>query len=387
MAKTSHVRELDGLRGILAAWVAIAHVVCLTGNWEAAWAAPVGVQRAWFTFITAEVAVSVFIVLSGFAISALLDQDNMTPGRFMSNRLFRIYPVYLACLIAGIAASPLADVLLEAAPWRETRYYVAVAAIRDSELQSPALNVLAHLTLLNGLIPASLLSGAGSAFLPPAWSITLEWQYYICAFAVAAALRSAKGALLLVLVSIFGQLTVDFWSNRQPAFLPTQLPLFIIGIGSYRLHKQLIAQPPLRAYAPQAAVIIGGLGVVAGWQGLTLAIWALCFGAVHAPADGQLAGAFRLARAALLNPILQRLGKISYPIYLVHWPVVIATIAVVLTLMPNVSTWTALTLTSAVALPATLLLAYLLHATVEKPLITFGRSFGKHRGSSLAIRR
>lgn len=372
MTSVSHVRELDGLRGILATWVAVSHVICLTGNSGAAWAAPAWVQHAWFTFITAQVAVSVFIILSGFAISALLDRG-VSAGAFMRNRFWRIYPVYLVCLALGASATPLYDTLLDMAPWASTRYYVGLSAIHASEQSAPLTHLLAHLTLLNGAIPAEMLPSAVGTFLPPAWSITLEWQYYLAAIPIAAALRSVRGVLLIAAASIAGDLTSAYWASPMAAFLPAKLPLFVIGIASYRLHRLLLEEPGLRRHVPYCSGAIAGGAVIAGWEPLTLVIWAVCFGVVHSPTAGPGVRPLQVSRAALMHSALQYLGRISYPLYLVHWPVILCVIAALLRLAPNISTLGALACTAAVALPASILLAHALHVAVERPMMAYGR--------------
>ena len=67
-----HVRQFDGLRGLLALWVAASHVLCWCGWAGADPAMPFA--RAVREALFAPAAVSTFIILSGFAISFLLHE-------------------------------------------------------------------------------------------------------------------------------------------------------------------------------------------------------------------------------------------------------------------------------------------------------------------------
>ncbi len=65
--KLARVDEFDSLRGLLATWVAVSHILCWTGFAETVLPRPFG--RFWPDFISAQPAVEIFIILSGFAIS------------------------------------------------------------------------------------------------------------------------------------------------------------------------------------------------------------------------------------------------------------------------------------------------------------------------------
>jgi peptidoglycan/LPS O-acetylase OafA/YrhL len=82
---------LEGLRGCLALWVAVAHAVCWVGWTDLFKTGAAG--RAWIHFVHAQEAVGVFIILSGFAIWNLLSNSKPSWKHFMIGRFFRLYPV------------------------------------------------------------------------------------------------------------------------------------------------------------------------------------------------------------------------------------------------------------------------------------------------------
>jgi hypothetical protein len=97
---STHVPELDGLRGFLASWVCLIHLLTLCGitNFPLPHLAAV----LWNQFIFGGPAVEVFIILSGFAITSLLHRKQPSYLDFVRERFFRLYPVYLICLLSGL---------------------------------------------------------------------------------------------------------------------------------------------------------------------------------------------------------------------------------------------------------------------------------------------
>ncbi|HEV8267344.1 MAG TPA: acyltransferase family protein, partial [Thermoanaerobaculia bacterium] len=147
-ASSGRVDELDGLRGLLALWVAVSHVFCWTGF--AALALPRPLGRLWTEFVYAGPAVEIFMILSGFAIAFLLVERGETHLGFLRGRLFRIYPVYLAALAVALASSAVTPFVLRTAAWRDVPYFQMVGTFVESERAAPGTHLLWHLTLLNG---------------------------------------------------------------------------------------------------------------------------------------------------------------------------------------------------------------------------------------------
>lgn len=373
--RLARVDEFDGLRGVLALWVALAHILAWTGHWENP--LPGRLARAWEVVVSASPAVETFIILSGFAISFLLYHKRQSYGIFMRGRFFRIYPVYLVCLAFGIGTSFLVPGILEAARWNDTIYFEWVGTLSHNEASAFGSHVFWHLTLLNGVLTRDYLPGAAGTFLTPAWSITLEWQYYLVAPLLARGTRSAIGLLVIGLVAWLGIRYAGLWENPILSFLPPRLPLFLIGIASYHFYAGLSDSKGFR-HLP-SVMLAGALvvAVVANWHVVAVTIWILAFGCVLVRGRDPLARLLGLVRLLLLHPVFQHLGRISYPVYLVHWPVIILILTVMLRLWPDMSQTAAFVVLTAVGLPAILILAELLHRVVEKPAIQYGRKLDR----------
>jgi peptidoglycan/LPS O-acetylase OafA/YrhL len=372
----ARIDELDGLRGILALWVALSHVFCWCSYSQLPLAVPPWLRtvagQTWVQFSFAAGAVDTFIILSGFAISYMLHSRPQTYRQFMTGRLFRIYPVYLLCLLAGFSTLYLMPSVLSSVGWHDNEYFgLYVQPISDSTLAHPAAHLVSHLTLLFGLLPETVLPGASHTLLAPAWSISLEWQYYLLAPFLAWFARRPAGLLALGIISCGNFVYAHFWS---PAFLPERLPLFLIGIGSYHLYAnaEKIKSFPhrLQVMAASFAAIL-----IVGWHWLALLIWLVTFGSVLADKNSQAEQFLSRPRHFLLRPALQFLGAISYPLYLVHWPVIVGILAAVVSFWPNISAGHALAIMLVAGFPIILFAAWILHKFVEKPLMQLGKRF------------
>ncbi len=398
--RPARVDELDGLRGLLALWVALGHMCAWCGYWELHLPRPFG--RVWPVFIEAAAAVDTFIILSGFAISFLLNAKRQSWGAFMTGRVFRIYPAYLVCLALAIGSTFLTGGILETAAWKGTLYFEWIRTLATNESTAFAAHTFWHLTLVNGVLFKTFLTGATGTILTPAWSITLEWQYYLVAPLVARLVKSVWGLLPLAAVAYlalyYNQKHDLIWQNPQLAFFPVHLPLFLIGIGSYHLYaawgtgkkSALVFLGAIAVLLLIGLVPFGNPGAkisasnalrhvvsMLHQHAVGLGIWAVAFGCILVKGEslpGQVAGFFR---GTLLHPWLQQLGKISFPLYLVHWPIIIGILSMLLHFAPGISQGKALAVLMVTGVPLVLVAARLLHVFVEVPGMALGKKVAR----------
>lgn len=371
--KPARVDELDGLRGLLALWVAVSHMLAWTGHWENP--LPGRLSGAWEVFVSADPAVSTFIILSGFAISFLIHHRHQSYVSFMRGRVFRIYPVYLFCLALGIGTSFLVPSILAAASWKQTIYFEWLQMFSDWEKSAFAKHVFWHLTLLNGVLTKSYLPGANGTLLAPAWSITLEWQYYLVAPFIARGVRSSIGLLAIGAVAWLGVTYSQPWQNTQLSFMPSNLPLFLIGIASYHLYARLSEGPEFKPLTSIWAVVLILIGALASWHPVALTAWAIGFGCIIVKGNDPLARLLGRVRGTLLHPALQWLGKISFPVYLIHWPLIILILTALLKVKPDIGAKPAFLILLGAGIPLVLVSAYVIHRVIEKPFMAFGKKF------------
>ncbi|HEV2603489.1 MAG TPA: acyltransferase family protein [Microvirga sp.] len=303
-SRLAHRRDIDGLR-------AIAVLAVILFHWNLA------------PFGGGFVGVDVFFVISGFLIASTLRSD-IERGRFSvlgfyERRLRRIVPALLVLVLAVVAVSPF--VFLPADAGR----------VGDS--------ALASLVFLSNILFMGLAADyfeAGELAVQPllhTWSLSVEAQFYLFAPAIAwVFLRWGVGrflglvAALLVLSFLASAWGTAHWPALTFYALGTRMwELLLGGVLAFR-----ILPAPRRSWQSEALALAGlvliGLAVFR-FSGSTpfpgVAALMPCIGAallIHAGADssGWLSG--RILGSAPLVFV----GRISYLLYLWHWPVLVA---------------------------------------------------------------
>lgn len=308
---SDHVPWLDGLRGLAALWVFVAHVQILCGVRYI----PV---LAW-----GGLAVDLFMMLSGFLMAHhyLLRRSRepwqapATWGRFWTRRFFRIAPLYYLVLLVALAIGPWLGAHREAIAlaWPGT------ATSPARYLDQSAGNLLTHLSFVFGALPEHAFRTA-----LPDWSIGLEMQFYLV-FPLLMLAMARFGALatsvLLLAACAWAQWAWPGWFHRfeMPAFLPMKLYVFLVGMGI------AIGRSRRRLGGP----LVLSLLLVAGVAALerTSEAWArvpLVLALFYLMDDGSLPGSVALSRAVararrvMSAPISRFCGDTAYGFYLVH---------------------------------------------------------------------
>jgi len=294
----SKIACLEGLRGVMAWWVVLGHLSLALGLHL-----PVIDDNV--------LAVDVFILLSGFVIMLLLDRKREAYPAYITRRAFRIFPLYLVVLFVSTA---LLTVQLDA--WQGIPFPSPVNAGREhlaaAALQALPAHLAAHLPLAQGLVPTSMLEGAPWTIVGQAWSVSLEWQFYLVAplfvWCFSGSARWKGTALALVVM------TVLWLAGRgmTPAFLGCRIWHFGLGMVTYFW----TSQPARRHHFGLLALLFGLLILWTGGarQALPLAIWGSVLGSMASPpASWRHFLASVLGRAPFL-----KLGEVSYSVYLTH---------------------------------------------------------------------
>jgi peptidoglycan/LPS O-acetylase OafA/YrhL len=378
------VRSLDGLRGLAAIIVVIHHSALAVPAAEEALdaAAPIGSAAWWLTysplhvFWAGEEAVLIFFVLSGFVLALPATVKAMRWRVYYVKRLLRIYvPVWGSLIFAMILA-----VLTRTTPSSERSSYV---------------NSRSDVSLAEAPMDALLVTGAG-LLNGPLWS--LQWEmifslllpaYLLLAYPTLGGRH--RGALPLVALALFGLIALGtLLGSGALRFLP------MFGIGVLMAFNQEALQSgcdwlarrarPRLAWGLVAALtlilltgrwiamglpvesrLLAAAGSGASFLGACLAV----FLALHWPA----------ARALLERRSWQWLGTVSFSLYVIHEPIVVAT---ALLLPPDVVPWG----TPLIAIPLALLAATAFFRLVEGPAHSLARAVGRkmtgsHRSAQL----
>lgn len=359
------IREFEGLRGILAAWVIFGHILLFSGFTY---------QDGWFGILFSPVlGVYAFMMLSGFVITAALDQRPATWTAFMSRRFFRLFPIYAVCLGLAIATIPVSVALSHS---NTLAQFGPENLERLSGVQEHFwLYLFADATLLQCLLPQTLYPYASETFLPPTWSLTIEWLFYIVApLLVWLINRHRKWALVavsafLVAIYLFRQPLAEW----NPSFHLGNALHFLTGIGSYYLWKHLPDRTGCRWSQVAFWFVVLLIGVALSFP---FKIWAAVMAVVMYPRFFSSKLFFlEWPRRCLNAAPLQFLGRISYVSYLLHWVVIELVLFWVMQLAPGVSDKYILAWIGVMAVyPLTYLASAILHRHIEVPMIRFGKS-------------
>ena len=265
------------------------------------------------------VGVDVFFVISGFLITGKLWRESQQPGgwnitRFYAWRIRRLLP---AALVA-IAVITLVGLLL-AAPLDRSELAADGAASALS---------IANMRFI-GSVDYFAATTSPSPFLH-FWSLSVEEQFYLVWPALIVLLTwrggSSRRLIVALLIGVVASFALSIWlTDASPArafyLLPTRV--WQLGVGGL-LALIGVAGTSRRAgalaWAGLAAVAVAGVALTAEIPYPGLAALLPTAGAVALLYGGAApSGPMRLLAAAPLR----FLGKISYSLYLWHWPLLV----------------------------------------------------------------
>jgi peptidoglycan/LPS O-acetylase OafA/YrhL len=301
---------LDGVRAVAIIAVIAYHLGDFGGGW---------------------LGVDVFFVLSGYLITSLLLAERRRRGgvnlpAFWARRARRLLPAVLLLLTAVAVYA-----------------WLGGPGIVPAQLRSPALA-----TLFYGANWQQIVSGHGyfAQFLAPnpllhTWSLAIEEQYYLCwplvFIALTALTRGSRrrlavaiGVLAVASATWMGIAAHVFGANRAYLGTDTRAWELLLGGLAAVLWEPGVATDPAtgRRWSAVAAVAVVGAAVGAAfasgppawiWDGGAVAI-AACVtltivGSVRAPRG-------LVGRVLSLAP-MRWLGRVSYSLYLWHWPIIV----------------------------------------------------------------
>jgi peptidoglycan/LPS O-acetylase OafA/YrhL len=345
-----HIKIFDSLRGLMAFWVVMAHTFMTFDLFL-----PKSINKVF----NVAFAVEVFIILSGFVIFLLLDKKHEGYGSFILRRFFRLFPVYWFLLLLAVISLPLQQEL-----WANIgssgNYWQGRTKTILSSVEHFDWHLIFHIPLLQGIVSSEYLPSSDFAFIEPAWSLSLEWQFYLVAPLLFWGIKNIQQKQIKAITILLGAavLISALYGRGGVGFLPKEMHFFIIGIASYYLWREIVKKNT------GLIILIACLATAIVIRSIPLFIWFF----VMTLAVSQQAY-LMVIRRFFESWIFEFIGKISYPMYLIH------TLVVYIPLYLNAQKITSFSIagmiTSTIIL--TILFSYLIHLLIEKPGMKLGK--------------
>ena len=302
MEKLKYRADIDGLRAIAVIGVLLFH--------------------AGLSFTGGFVGVDIFFVISGFLITSLIlqaqQEDRFSIREFLARRIRRLMPAALAMTTVTLAIG----------------YYCLIPNDYDKLAES----AIAQMTLVSNVYFANSFDYfAGPAELVPllhTWSLALEEQFYLLFPLLLIACRKCSRKKLVAILS--GLTMFSFGLNLWAMNLYPTEAFFLLPMRAWELllGALLVFVPKLKpsqqTLAECGSVI--SLAVIASTFFLysketlfpgSAALWP-CLGTAGLIYFNNIGRQFRTHIAKYLEtPALTYIGKISYSLYLWHWPIMV----------------------------------------------------------------
>jgi peptidoglycan/LPS O-acetylase OafA/YrhL len=312
--------------------------------------------------------VDIFFVISGYVISkgmmARLDAGTFTLSGFYTRRFRRILPALLATLVAVLMAGFLLTPLMH---------------FKDLSLSA----IYAALSVSNFYFPETTGYFGHKAIDMPLlhmWSLSVEEQFYfiwpLCFILLFRKVSAEKLHGVLTGLTVLFILVSQAWVMANPKYAffmaPARFFEFLLGAWVVTAEKKYTGTSP----AANAAIFLIGLAICIAAllgidesmsiPGVTVVIPGVAVAMIIFSGSGT---AFS---RVFSNPVARFFGKISYSLYLVHWPLVVFyrnTLEYNLTLLDKIA-----------LLSISIVLATLMWRYIEQPF----RTPRRHTSSSSA---
>ncbi|QYI97632.1 acyltransferase [Curtobacterium flaccumfaciens pv. flaccumfaciens] len=318
--------HIDGMRGILAAFVVVAHTVQFTG---VAGSVATSMPFVYRVLSAGDLRVPAFIAISGFtmmiAVSGRHDLRLGTSyGAYAKRRIRRLVPPYLAALVLALALIAFVPVMNE-----------PHGTVWDDKLPVTLQGIVTHVFLLHNLSPEWITSINGTL-----WSLPIEMQLTLLMPVLLLLWRRTHPVVVIVVSFALAVLSiatgVGAWS--APHFLG------VFGVGMYGAFLVIGSEDDLRRRRPRAvqrmlrhqrSVLVVALVVLTAAFAQVAAAPGIVHGAVTGTvaglgitlllmvlAEGQRTGRVGThgVRRFLGGRRLVQSGLVSYSVFLVHSP-------------------------------------------------------------------
>ena len=307
-----HNQALDGIRGIAALAVTLSHSAYVL--FDSTHAHGIKLSMLATVMYAGHPSVIVFFALSGFVLYLAFAKQPVLHGTFLVRRVMRIYPALLAALALAAVLCTLVKPGPQAGlgPWTTYSWHSVDAH-----------GVLRHVLLFGVVNDDTSLDSV-------IWSLAIEVRFSIVFPLLALLCRRSRLALIAVSVAAYiaGQAIFTYLGWHAP-FLLGRTPLGTVAITLFYLPAfgfGIAAADLFLARRRRGAGLPRAVPAIAALAGLAVAhvveqdfVWAVALtGLIFVVSHRGLLGGIARLPASLF------FGRISYSLYLVHFPVLVA---------------------------------------------------------------
>ncbi len=359
---------LDALRGLAAATVVLHHFLVVSPEWwDESYHSDFWVLKytPLHVFWAGPEAVMLFFVLSGFVLSLPFYRGRVSVKRFLTRRVFRIYPAYVVAVLLAVAlaATISRHGISSLSGWFNLVWIAPVSAA----------DVVRAVLLIDVFDPIRMD--------PPFWSLVHEMRISLLFPILMIVVRRERWWVVLPFAAGLSAVGYAFSADSDITgsfHTMRYVVLFVVG-ALVAKHRQSLAASYKRL--PSALKWLGGA------LALITYTWVYWAGPTYSPGLTKLEaqwtagiGSCVIVALVLFEPRLdqplrwgplQFLGRISYSLYLVHVPLLMASIYLLHAILPI---WAILLVAGALVLGV----ATSVHRWVELPGIRAGQTLG-HR--------
>jgi peptidoglycan/LPS O-acetylase OafA/YrhL len=268
--------------------------------------------------------VDIFFVISGFVIPWSLYRSRYVLRdypKFLLKRNVRLYPPYLASIAITILATN----------------FVLVPVFHIPKITVTGRDLLLHFAYLNDLVHVPWINVAY-------WTLAVEFQWYLLVGLMLPLLATPRKLVRFAGAAIMISLFFAFPYNNRLIF--HHLPVFLVGVFVFQYRAKLIGS---REFAGLVAVMTLVMIRPLGWLVLVVAV-----------TTGML-----IALSTFHSHAADRVGDISYSLYLLHLPIGVAVIGCLSHWLPYASWF--IGVLDVIGVAASAWAAWIMYQIIEKP--------------------
>ena len=267
--------------------------------------------------------VHIFFVISGFVIPWSLYRSRYALRdypRFLLKRNMRLYPPYLASIAVTVLATN----------------FIMAPLLHLPRLTVTAQSLLLHFAYLNDVARVPWISVVY-------WTLAIEFQWYLLVGLMFPLLVTRNR--LVRLAGLAGMM-LTYFAVGNDRLIFHSIPIFLVGVFVFQYRMGLIG---LRAMVGLVAVMvlamIGPIGWIVAGVSVTTGM-VIAFSTFH-------------------NPAADRVGDVSYSLYLLHLPIGVTLIGCLSHWLPYSGSY--MVVLDVVGLAACGLVAWIMYQLIEKP--------------------